>query len=157
MLGRKAAQLRQYSGGRPAAHCQESGAVLMVAKEKRVKKLLITLMLISSAAFADIDGFYNCEITNGVAIHEGRVWTMAKEKFQFKLSSNGRSFIFGKTGFFANLVFFIDRELTPYQLSSQTRRFNDDYSILLFDGDKLRFTYTKPRIINAIKADCEKF
>ena len=72
---------------------------------ERMKKLLITLLLISPFSFADWDDVYYCQMTtySGVSL-EGKRTNYILEKFQFKLDEAKNAMVFGSSGVFAGSV-----------------------------------------------------
>ena len=61
-----------------------------------MKKLLITLLLISPFSFADWGDVYYCQMTGHITLdNEGAIKNWNLEKFQFKLDKAKESFVFG--------------------------------------------------------------
>ena len=51
-----------------------------------MKKLLITLLLISPFSFADWGDIYYCQsITNSIVLDDGEILTHKSERFKFKM------------------------------------------------------------------------
>jgi len=70
-----------------------------------MKKLLITLMLISPFSFAGWGDVYYCQMTSLSATNLEGVRTGYKlEKFQFKLDETKNAMVFGKDGYFNGYV-----------------------------------------------------
>ena len=66
-----------------------------------MKKLLITLLLISPFSFADWGDVYYCQETTSSKVSlEGKRTDYTLEKFTFKLDTTKNSVVFGKGGFF---------------------------------------------------------
>ena len=123
-----------------------------------MKKLLITLLLMSPSSFADWGDVYNCQMTNFVGITlDGETTNDPLEKFQFKLDKSRNAMVFADIGGFAlgemmNLV--VDRSLPANE-----QWFVSDESGLGFFR-KGKFLYAS--VIGAygtitVSADCDKF
>ena len=123
-----------------------------------MKKLLITLLLISPFSFADWGDVYYCQMTNSVGITlDGETTNYPLEKFQFKLDKSRNAMVFADIGDFAlgemmNLV--VDRSLPANE-----QWFVSDESGLGFFR-KGKFLYAS--VIGAygaitVSADCDKF
>mgnify|MGYP003641351842 CR=1 FL=1 len=120
-----------------------------------MKKLLITLLLISPFSFADWDDVYYCQMTNSVGITvEGKKENYNLEKFQFKLDKARNALVFGSSGYFADAAM----ELTQGSIwpTLEKWRANDQYSVLYFEEGK--FLYVSIAMGATSKsADCDKF
>ena len=69
-----------------------------------MKKLLITLLLISPFSFADWGDVYYCQMTNSSGITlEGEKENYKLEKFQFKLDKTKNVMMFGSSGYFTDV------------------------------------------------------
>ena len=123
-----------------------------------MKRLLITLLLISPFSFADWGDVYYCQMTNFVGITlDGETTNDPLEKFQFKLDKSRNAMVFEDMGSFAlgemmNLV--ADRSLPANE-----QWFVSDESGLGFFR-KGKFLYAS--VIGAygtitVSADCDKF
>ena len=70
-----------------------------------MKKLLITLMLVSPFSFADWGDVYYCQMTNNIGITlEGKKENYKLEKFQFELDKAQNAMVFGNDGYFKKIV-----------------------------------------------------
>ena len=67
-----------------------------------MKKLLITLMLISPFSFADWGDVYYCQMTtfSQTTMLKGKRTDYTLDKFQFKLDKTKNSMVFGSSGYF---------------------------------------------------------
>mgnify|MGYP003660952153 CR=1 FL=1 len=120
-----------------------------------MKKLLITLMLISPFSFADWDDVYYCQMTtNSTVSLEGERTNHKLVKFTFKLDETKNAMVFGKDGFFNNSVFeLIEGFSYPEE---EHWRSGNMISISYFKNGKFIFASSAINIIS-ISADCDKF
>ena len=122
-----------------------------------MKKLLITLMLISPFSFAEWGDVYYCQMTSFVTIgSDGTVEQYKLERFQFKLDKAKKAMVFGKGGYMNGVVAEINkhwRSAVPVELW----RSNDVGSMFLFSEGKFLYSYVGLSGIKSISADCEKF
>ena len=82
----------------------ERNSLLGKEKSSLVKNLLLALLLISAASFADWGDVYYCQMTNFVDIKlEGEKKNYKLEKFQFKLDQTKKSMIFGGVGYLSDI------------------------------------------------------
>jgi|TARA_B110000503_G_scaffold31988_1_gene51868 hypothetical protein len=123
-----------------------------------MKKLLITLLLISPFSFADWGDVYYCQMTNSVGITlDGEATNHPLEKFQFKLDKPRNAMVFADSGDFVlgeimNLV--VDRSLP----ANEQWFVSDEFGLGFFKKGK--FLYAS--VIGAygaitVSADCDKF
>tara|TARA_B100000809_G_scaffold256047_1_gene295464 strand:- start:62 stop:427 length:366 start_codon:yes stop_codon:yes gene_type:complete len=121
-----------------------------------MKKLLITLMLISPFSFADWGDVYYCQITTmSTTSLQGKRTDHIVEKFQFKLDKTKNAMVFGKSGYFEDSVMEL-REGANWP--SQESWFADgEYDISYFDEGKYLYSRTGVTGITSISADCDKF
>ena len=121
-----------------------------------MKKLLITLLLISPFSFADWGDVYYCQMTTNANTNmEGKRKDSKPEKFQFKLDEAKKAMVFGKDGFFSNSeIEVVEGRAWPAQ---EMWYANTDYSLLYFDKGTVLYVATGPTGINSISADCDKF
>ena len=69
-----------------------------------MKKLLITLLLISPFSFADWGDVYYCQMTSNLMTNmEGKRTDYKPEKFTFKLDEAKKAMVFGKEGYFQGM------------------------------------------------------
>ena len=121
-----------------------------------MKKLLITLLLISPFSFADWGDVYYCQMTtySGVSL-EGKRTNYILEKFQFKLDEAKNAVVFGSSGVFAGSeIKLSDGRVWPAQ---ETWYGNTKWSILYFDKGKFLYVRTGSTGNNSMSADCDKF
>ena len=122
-----------------------------------MKKLLITLLLISPFSFADWDDVYYCQMTSFVGVTpEGKEENYILKKFQFKLDKAKEAVVFGNSGYFTGTVMELDMGRA---WPSQERWYaNDNWSILYFGEGKFQYASVVGSIGNkAMSADCDKF
>ena len=122
-----------------------------------MKKLLITLLLISPFSFADWGDVYYCQMTNYSEVSlEGERKNYKLEKFQFKLDEAKNAMVFGSSGVFAGSVIKLsdDGRAWPAQ---ETWFGNTKYSMLYFAKGKFLYVRTGSQGSDSISADCDKF
>ena len=122
-----------------------------------MKKLLITLLLISPASFADWGDVYYCQMTSyGHIESDGTVKQYTLEKFQFKLDEDKKAMVFGKDGYFADSKQLLD--LSRSGPTIETWWATDKYSIIYFaEGNFLYANNSAFLGIKSIVAGCDKF
>ena len=121
-----------------------------------MKKLLITLMLISPFSFADWGDVYYCQMTTlSETTLKGERGDYKLEKFQFKLDKTKNAMVFGQEGFFGNS----EAELRKgWDFPSQENWCADsEYAGVYFEKGKFLYSRTGPSGVTAISADCDKF
>ena len=121
-----------------------------------MKKLLITLMLVSPFSFADWGDVYYCQMTTFAETSlEGKRTDYRPGKFQFKLDKTKNGMVFGEAGYFKNTVMELrEGENWP----SQERWYTDDrYSTAFFGAGKFIHSTITHEEITSITADCDKF
>ena len=122
-----------------------------------MKKLLITLLLISPFSFADWDDVYYCQMTNFVgATLEGKEENYILEKFQFKLDKAKTAVVFGNSGFFTGTVMELD--IGRSWLIKERWYANDEFSMHYFKEGKFQYA----SVIGSsgsklVSANCDKF
>jgi len=120
-----------------------------------MKKLLITLLLISPFSFADWDDVYYCQMTSYSEVSlEGKRINYILEKFQFKLDEAKNAMVFGKDSYFRNAQIELDSGWLPSMEVWGTSGFRQ---MSLFDKGKFLFTDLIPTRAATISADCDKF
>jgi hypothetical protein len=121
-----------------------------------MKKLLITLLLISPFSFADWGDVYYCQMTTFSDVSlEGEKTNYKLEKFKFKLDKTKNAMVFGKQGYFENSEMELIKDKNwP---SEESWHAGGKYSRLYFK--KGRFVYALVGIteVTSISADCENF
>ena len=121
-----------------------------------MKKLLITLLLISPFSFADWDDVYYCQMTTfSTTSLEGERDDYKLEKFQFKLDKNKNAIVFGKSGYFKDHeIEVVEGRVWP---SLEIWNANDKYSLLYLDKGKFLYVATGYTGNDSVSADCDKF
>lgn len=121
-----------------------------------MKKLLITLLLISPFSFADWGDVYYCEETTSTSISlYGDKKSYRPEKFKFRLSESKRAMVFGLDGFFVGKVVKLRPE--EYKPSLEEWYGYDEYGSYYFDEGYFVFASASHAGVYAISADCDKF
>ena len=122
-----------------------------------MKKLLITLMLVSPFSFADLGDVYYCQMTtnSGVSL-EGKRTDYTLEKFQFKLDKTKNAMVFGQKGMFAGTVMEL-REGRNWPSQEVWYADGQEHNISKFDEGKYLFSMIAGDNITSISADCDKF
>lgn len=120
-----------------------------------MKKLLITLLLISPFSFADWGDVYYCDMTShSKTSPEGERTDYSLGKFKFKLDKTKYAMAFGKEGYFVET----ELELTGRGLPSRERWYaaNMDSMVHFNEG---KFIYVALNFFgsSSMSADCEKF
>jgi len=120
-----------------------------------MKKLLITLLLISPFSFADWGDVYYCQMTSYSEVSlEGIEKDWELEKFTFKLDKTKNAMVFGKGGSFSNF----ETEMEAGSFPSIERWFaSKTVSKLYFKDGKLLFTILSDEFASYVSADCDKF
>ena len=121
-----------------------------------MKKLLITLLLISPFSFADWGDVYYCQETThtGVTL-KGKPENYSLAKFQFKLDKTKNAMVFGKGGVFSNMKMYLDEKLSIP--SNEQWWANNSISKLYFEDGKFLFALVIDEFASYISADCDKF
>ena len=135
-----------------------------------MKKLLITLLLISPLSFADWGDVYYCQMTTlSETSFEGKRTDYVLQKFQFKLDKTGHTFenavVFGKNGYFKDIAMEIEgmtRALGPALEKWHATGINNVYrpfyhSEIYFEKGKFLYVKTGSAGSYTITADCDKF
>ena len=121
-----------------------------------MKKLLITLLLISPFSFADWGDVYYCDMTGHITLdNEGAIKNWRLEKFQFKLDSTEKAMVFGKGGFFADTKMTLVPNRSWVPIESWVAR--DKHDAIKFDKGKLMYSLVGSSDITSISANCDKF
>ena len=134
-----------------------------------MKKLLITLMLISPFSFADWGDVYYCQMTtHSLTILEGERTDYQLEKFQFKLDKTKNAMVFGNTGHFKDQSFLLSADMTndkdPEFVTTQALLLqmeiwyaNSEDSNTKFSKGKFLYASVSSSGVQIISADCDKF
>ena len=120
-----------------------------------MKKLLITLLLISPFSFAEWGDVYYCQETSyAITDRNGKLREVELGKFQFKLDETKNAIVFGSSGILSEKVVPV-REGS--KLTGEWWSAEDDSIRINFIKGKLLFTMTG--FLNAflMSADCDKF
>ena len=121
-----------------------------------MKKLLITLLLISPFSFADWGDVYYCQMTTRSEVTlEGKATDYTLDKFTFKLDETKYAMVFGNDAVFRN----IEMELEEGGSFPSNEQWRADNSIakLYFKDGKFLFGSLMHELASYISADCEKF
>ena len=121
-----------------------------------MKRLLITLILISPLRFADWGDVYYCDMTSFVEVSvEGTVTQYKLEKFQFKLDKSQQAAVFGNSGYFKGYK----TKLADWAKHGAEERWSAQMqgSITKFNEGKFFSTSTYYDSISAVSANCDKF
>ena len=121
-----------------------------------MKKLLITLLLISPFSFADFGDVYYCQMTSGLGITfvGGRIeYTLGK--FNFKLDETKNAMVFGKSGYFRNQIMKL-RKNSGWP-SEETWYADSRYARGYFSEGRFLYVSTGATGSVSITADCDKF
>ena len=121
-----------------------------------MKKLLITLILVSPLSFADWGDVYYCQMTSLVdTFIDGTVKQYKLQKFQFKLDEEKKSMVFGQSGYFINSVkpLLDDGSAFPSQESWWA---GDRFSTLTYRKGKFLYAAIGDDV-TSISANCDKF
>lgn len=116
-----------------------------------MKKLLVTLLLISPFSFADWGDVYYCQMTTfSRTTPEGKRTDYRLEKFQFKLDKTKNAMVFGKGGYFA------DYEKKIVWMGVDAWEAVSDTARLFFSSGRLVFASVTMEV-NSMTANCDKF
>jgi hypothetical protein len=122
-----------------------------------MKKLLITLMLISPFSFADWGDVYYCQMTSLSDVDaDGKRTDYKLEKFQFKLDEAKKSMVFGNSGYFKDQKLKLDDYWSLYQPERRWKATWQNYTLKFIDG-KFILSSVFYGSISSVTADCDKF
>ena len=123
-----------------------------------MKKLLITLLLISPFSFADWGDVYYCQMTthSGTTV-EGKRTDYQLEKFTFKLDKTKNAMVFGKGTYFKDSVLALRENM--HWPSEEIWFAIGLFEMVFFDEGKFLLTVfdIESKTSSFISADCEKF
>jgi len=121
-----------------------------------VKKLLITLMLVSPLSFADWGDVYYCQMTTfSTTTLEGKRTDYTLEKFQFKLDETRRAMVFGNSGYLEDMVMeLVDGKHFP---AKELWWGDTEYGRSFFEKGRFLFSRVGVGGIKSISANCDKF
>ena len=121
-----------------------------------MKKLLITLMLISPFSFADWGDVYYCQMTTNSNVSlEGKRIAYVLENFQFKLDKTKNAMVFGSSGVFKNF----EQKLTPNKSYPDVEMWFavGDFSMSYFKHGKFIHSHVGLEGITYSSGNCDKF
>ena len=122
-----------------------------------MKRLLITLLLVSPLSFAEWGDVYYCQMTSFVFVDsDGTVKQYKLERFQFKLDSTEKAVVFGKSGFFTDMDMPIDPN-RPYLSTPESWWAAGVFDTIHFRDGKLMYSFLGSSGITSISANCDKF
>ena len=121
-----------------------------------MKKLLITLLLISPFSFADWGDVYYCQMSShSETTIRGERTDFKLEKFSFKLDKTKNAMVFGKSNYV-----FTNRKLeleTGWEPSMEVWGTSFEGASSFFNNGKFMFASVNTVDITAVSADCDKF
>ena len=121
-----------------------------------MKRLLITLILVSPFSFADWGDVYYCQMTSYVFIDsDGTVKQYKPEKFQFKLDSTEKAMVFGKGGYFNKWKITLDLNRTFFGDNSWWA--SNMFTLLHFSEGQFMLSFLGSEEMTSISANCDKF
>jgi hypothetical protein len=121
-----------------------------------VKKLCLTLLLVTPFSFADWGDVYHCEMTNFSEVTlDGDKKNSKLGKFKFKLDKNRNAMVFGKGGYFENRVGKLDSDYA--WVSKETWEATHEYGRYVFNNGKLLHSFVRTVGITTVTANCDKF
>jgi len=121
-----------------------------------MKKLLITLLLVSPFSFAEWGDVYYCQMTSLVdTTSDGTVGQYKLERFQFKLDSTEKAMVFGKGGYLNDWKVPLDPNRSWVLINRWWA--SNNYNLLLFEEGKLVSSSVGSEGITSITANCDKF
>ena len=120
-----------------------------------VYRLLLALLLISPASFADWGDTYFCTMTHySYVTNEGKQTHWPLENFKFHMDSDKKALVFGDSGrYFAELELPVEL-FYPEQVSFDAK---NDSSHFKLRGSKAIYTAMYGPQATIIAADCDKF
>ena len=120
-----------------------------------MKRLLITLLLISPFSFADWGDVYYCQMTTfSKETLEGKKTDVYLQKFQFKLDETKKSMVFGSSGYFAKSTMVLKQ---GHSFPKREKWYAKDmYSVTYFDNGKFLHVSTGSSGSTSISAGCDK-
>ena len=121
-----------------------------------MKRLLITLILISPFSFADWGDVYYCQMTTiSTTTPEGKRTDYKLEKFQFKLDETRRAMVFGNSSYLTDEVMeLVDGQHFP---SQELWWGYAEWSHSFFQKGRFLYSYVGSEGITSISANCDKF
>jgi hypothetical protein len=126
-----------------------------------MKKLLITLLLISPFSFADWGDTYFCSMTHhSIVTNEGKHTSLILENFKFQLDREKRAFVFDDSSAFKRydrtVAIGIEYSLPIPKEIIDWYAGRDGNTYLSFKKGKAVYTYNLFTDVTIITADCDK-
>ena len=123
-----------------------------------MKKLLITLMLISPASFADWGDVYYCQMTtHSLITFEGKRSDEGLKKFMFKLDRTKNAMVFGKKGWFDGGEIELKNGLKLLDSLKEYWSASDEEGMAYFQDGKFVWSSVGSAGIQTSTANCDKF
>jgi hypothetical protein len=120
-----------------------------------MKRLLITLLLVSPLSFADWGDVYYCQETIFVMTSpNGKLREGELEKFQFKLDKAKNAMVFGSSGLLAEEVI---RLRKGSKLGGEQWFAENNIDRVSFSDGEFLYTLTSRSTAFMMSADCDKF
>ena len=122
-----------------------------------MKRLLITLILVSPFSFADWGDVYYCQMNSASrTAPDGEREDFVLDKFKFKLDETEKAVVFGEKGYFKGSSIKLS---SGSNLATNLWSFaSGDVQVGIFDKGKFLFSLVLPdEGIYSITADCDKF
>ena len=121
-----------------------------------MKKLLITLLLVSPFSLADWGDVYYCQLTSNLMTNmEGKRKDSKPEKFQFKLDEAKKAMVFGKEGYFKGMEMKLTEGMN--RPSKEDWYAANRYSMGFFMQGGLVISMVGTQGVKSMSADCDKF
>ena len=120
-----------------------------------MKKLLITLLLVSPFSFAGWGDVYYCQETSfAITGHGSKLQEVELGKFQFKLDETKNAMVFGSSGTLKDEVLQLQK---GSKLRGERWYAEDNLDRVSFDNGGLLYTLTGGGIAMMMSAECDKF
>lgn len=121
-----------------------------------MKKLLITVIILSPFSFADWGDTYFCTMThNSFITPEGESTNYILENFKFNMNADRQEMVFGNSGLFANDSLVTDKHLDVGSYESWW--VNEDFTVALYHKNKFSYSQTGYDGTIRVTANCDKF
>jgi hypothetical protein len=121
-----------------------------------MKKLLITLLLISPFSFADWGDVYDCRETSSSHVDTDGIRSDNQlEKFQFKLSGAKKAMVFLSDHYSDDRA--VKLRIGSSVPTQELWYANDEFGAYAFKDGKLMFSFTTESYIYSVTANCDKF
>ena len=120
-----------------------------------MKKLLLALMFLSPASFADWGDVYYCQMTSYSHTEtNGEIRTYSLERFTFKLDDTLGAMVYGGNSFLANTSDYVHLDVS--KPSVETWQAGQRYSMTRFNNGSFQTSLNSPLGITSISANCDK-